>query len=241
MAVKVNENVFIGSKNRLLFPTRKLFRGATLFVEPKEYKDYSLFYKGSFKIIKLEKDDMGFGYMLNSMLSYAKNNKISHYFFCDDDILGFSFRTPKSNILQEMEMMRLITEKNGYSQLMMSFKAHNWFCKKLIKEKIGAWCFILNKTNDLISVGGYDEKLKIYNDWEMSAKLIKSGKKTACYYGAMFSHKMKSLEGGAFEIYKKQKNLDEAKAYLQDKYGSDVLREVEIHNQKEIRFYWSKL
>jgi hypothetical protein len=237
------EQIFIGSKNRLLFPMQKLLSGATLFAEPQDYEDYSLLHGKAFRIVKLKKDDGGFGFLLNSMLSYAKNKKYSHYCFCDDDITGFSTRNTKfigiMNLLQEMEKISI---RNKYSQLSLSFKGHNWFFKEGdIKENVGTWCFILNNTDDIMSVGGYDETLPIYNDWDMAANLIKCKLKTACYYGSMFDHKMKSMEGGASEIYKKQELLDKAAGILKKKYGEECIREVSAHGQKEIRFIWGKL
>lgn len=239
--VKVSESVFIGSKGRLLFPVSKLISGATLFVEPQEYDDYNMLHGKNFTIVKLPENDKGFAYLLNQMLAYAQEKQFEHFFFCDDDILGFSSKDKISSLNQELCKMIEIADKKNYSQLMMSFKAHNWFYDGLIKERIGAWCFILNKTADLVKVGGYDATLPIYNDWDMSAKLITEGHKTACYYGAMFSHKMKSQKGGAEFIYKKQELLDTAKSILEEKYGKECIKEVDAHGQKEIRFQWSKL
>jgi hypothetical protein len=231
--------VFIGSKSRLFFPTAKRLYGATLFVEPNEYDDYFNLYGETFNVIKLEKNNGGFAFLLNSMLKYAKENNIKEYFFADDDILGFGFRDKSSNLLKEMEKMKEIA-KQGYSQVMMSFSGHNWYCQEELKEKIGAWCFILNQTDDLIKAGGYDEEIPIYNDWDISANLIKHGFKTACYYGAFFNHKMASGKGGAEYLYKKQETLDKAALLLTKKYGN-VLRTKKAHNQLEIRFDWRKL
>lgn len=241
MAIKVPKNIFIGSKNRLLFPVHKYIYGATLFIEPQEHEQYSKLYDNTFNIVTLEDDNKGFGFLCNQMLNYANKNDIKTYFFCDDDIFGFKFREKKTNLNTELMRMEILLKDNNFSQLMMSFSGHNWFYKKNIKKKIGAWCFVLNKVKDLLEVGGYDESLSIYNDWDMSAKLIRDGKETACYYNAMFEHKMKSQKGGAEIIYKKQGLMDVAKNILIEKYGDKCLREVIAHNQKEIRFNWNKL
>lgn len=232
---------FIGSRNRYLFSLSRIFSGATLFVEPQDYDNYYTLYKNQFNIVKLNGNDRGFGYLLNSMLLYAVNNKFDHYVFCDDDILGFDFRVRATNLCHHIAIMEKIMLEKDYAQLMMSFKGHNWYYKEQIKEKIGAWCYILNDTYKLTKVGGYDEGLRIYNDWDISAKLIKAGYMTACYYDAMFNHKMKSQQGGAFDLYKKQEVLDNAEKILRQKYGDKCIKNKIIHNQKEIRFIWSKL
>jgi len=238
---KVEKNFFIGSKSRLFFDMSKIVSGATLFVEPDEFPDYFLMYGERFNVVKLKDNNKGFGYLLNSMLNYAVENRFNKYIFCDDDIFGFKFRDIKSNLLNEIDKMYKLIDDNKYTQLAMSFIGHNWYYDGMVKEKIGAWGFIANFTKAIQSVGGYDENLPIFNDWDMSAKLIKLGYKTACYYDAMFIHKMKSREGGASDIYKHKELLEEAEEMLRGRYGDKCITNKIIHNQKEIRFKWSKL
>ena len=234
--------VFVGSKNRLMFPVADIVKNLIVFVEPQDYDDYLKFHGSRHIIVKLSKDNGGFGFMLNSMLDYAKGKGIEYFAFSDDDISAFKVR-PRghANIDEMLTDCEKVVKEGGYSQLMVSFAGHNWYFKGEIKEKIGAWCFIVTKTSDLLDVGGYDEVLPIFNDWDMSAKLIKTGFKVACYYKYMFVHKMKSMEGVASEIYKKQELIDSAIILLQKKYGEDCIKIVEAHGQKEARFKWSKL
>lgn len=240
--MKTKYPIFIGSKNRINLPIKKLFTGAYLFVEPQDYENYNKEHGNDFIIVKLEKNDMGFGYLLNQMQKFAKENNFKYYMFCDDDILGLMRKDKsKCHIDEIYEYCFNVAENNNYSQVMVSFVAHNWYEKKEIKENIGAWCMFLNNTSMVESVGEHDEQLKIYNDWYISAMLIKSKFKNACIYNYMFNHKMKSQKGGAENIYKKQSILDNARDYLINKFGKHCIKEVEAHGQKEIRFIWRNI
>ena len=233
--------LYVGSKNRVEFPLGKKLRGHYLLVEPSEFVKYKMSYNNSHQLIKLEKDNGGFGFLLNSMLKHAKERGHEYILFCDDDILGFSRRDKKPVDLNVFfgEAVNIMREK-GYSQLMMSFQGHNWFYKDTLKEKIGAWCCFVMKVDDALQIGGYDETLPIYNDWDISANLIQHGFKTACWYAYMFDHKMKSQKGGASSLYR-QETLNKAEEILALKYGRGCLTTKEIHGQKEIRFKWSEL
>jgi len=239
---KISVPVFIGSKSRLLFPMAKLYYPIHLFIEPQEKEDYTALYSHWHKIIVMPKNDCGFPYLLNQMLKHAAENRIEYFMFSDDDIRGIVDRRNQPTDLDKVfrEMINIMQAKK-YSQFMLSFIGHNWFTKEDIKEKIGAWGIMINRTADLVAVGGYDDKIKIFNDYDMSAKLIRDGYKTACYYKYMFKHKMKGMDGGAAGIYKQPEIMTNAIAYLKNKYGSDCVREVEKHGQKEIRFNWGKL
>lgn len=239
--IKVPENFFMGSKNRLLFPMHKVIAGATLFVEPQEYEDYACLWTKQFNVVALPENNRGFGYLLNRMLAHALERKYESYVFCDDDIKGFRFRHKGMTLLSALDAMNHLMRERDYAQVMMSFQGHNWYCKEQVKEKIGAWGCILNRTKTISDIGGAEEQLIIFNDWDISARLIKAGHKTACYYDAMFDHKMKSEKGGASEIYQNHQNLESALAFLTKRYGSKCVRRVWRHNQPEARFVWAKL
>lgn len=238
--IELNKNILIGSKGRLLFPMSKIVKGATLFVEPQEYSDYNTMHGKNFNVVKLSKDNGGFGFLLNQMNEYAYKNSLASYWFMDDDILSFKFRDKSSNLQTELNKMQEIAEKNKYSQLMCSFAGHNWYYEGMVKEKIGAWCCILNNTNDIRKYALADEELPIFNDWDVSAKLIKNGLKTACYYGMMFVHKMKSQKGGAEMLYRNKEKTQQAIEILKARYP-DCIKIVTAHNQEEARFIWKKL
>lgn len=233
---------YMGSKSRIDFPMGKLFVGGTLFVEPQEFSQYRSRYAPIYRVFSLKENDRGFAYMLNAMLAQAKQDGCEYFLFCDDDLLGFKWREKNFFILDDVFSKGVdICKTNGYSQLMISFAGHNWFFKEAIKEKIGAWGCWIGRTEDLLKVGGYDESLKIFNDWDISAQLILAGFKTACWYEPMFLHKMKSQKGGAEMIYADNRNMLLAIEKLKEKYGDKVIKMVDAHGQKEARFRWSRL
>lgn len=234
--------LYIGSRKRLHFPMSKQFAGFTLLVEPQEHNAYRSVYSSVNRVVSLKENDRGFGYMLNSLIQQAYADDQEYFMFCDDDILGFKHRNKKAFSMDEMFREGVqIMQKHGYSQLMVSFAGHNWFHQDQLKEKIGAWCCFIGRTVDFLEVGGYDEQLPIFNDWDMSARLIRAGKTTACWYDYMFMHKMKSLKGGAEDLYKKTETTQLAIALLRERYGAECIRTVEAHGQIEARFNWKKL
>jgi len=241
MRQKVNIPLYIGSKNRPNFPMARLVNGATLLVEPQDLSLYKMLHGESFKIGILPENDKGFTYMVQNLLEQAEKDKAKYFMFCDDDIYGFKNRDKTPFIFDQMfaEGVQLMA-RNGYSQLMISFAGHNWYEEGLVKEKAGAWGCFIGKTEDMLRVGGYDLSLPLFSDWDMSAKLIQAGFKTACWYQPMFSHKMKGMKGGAEFLYKDGENTKKAIAILKERYG-DAVREVEAHGQKEARFDWKKL
>lgn len=233
---------YIGSKNRLDFPMGRLFAGGTLLVEPQEFKEYRARYSSIYKVVELLQNDRGFGFMLNSILLKAIADDNQYYLFCDDDLLGFSWRDKHPFRMLEMFNRGVqIMEQHGLSQLMISFAGHNWFSKTDLKFKIGAWGCFIAKADDLMAVGGYDVDLPIFNDWDISAKLILAEKKTACWYEPMFNHKMKSRAGGAQKLYEQKGTTEKAIAILKQRYGDKVIKEVQAHGQTEARFNWAKL
>ncbi len=90
-------------------------------------------------------------------------------------------------------------------------------------------------------MGGFDEKLWIFSDWEMSARLIAGGYQCARTNLVTFEHKMKSMPGGAAGIYERQDKVQEACQLIAGKYGDAVkIKWVPAHNQYEVRFNWKK-
>ena len=234
----------IGSKARISLPVSEHLTGATVFVEPQDEQAYRQVHGARFQWQVLPKNDGGFGYLLNQQLHHAKQVGLPYYVFCDDDVFGFKTRAGKRADLNAFFRQGIaIMAQENYSQLMMSFSGHNWYHRKGdIKERIGAWCVVINRTDDLLAVGGYDEGLPIFNDWDMSAKLIRAGKKTACWYAFQFNHKMNSQRGGAEFLYRKQATLDAAILMLRQRYGEGAVRTVRGRTGlTEARFNWAKL
>ena len=128
------------------------------------------------------------------------------------------------------------------AQLGISFVGHNWYFQKSIKYNVGTWGMIFLDCEKLKSIGGYDENLMVFNDWDMSAQLIIKGYKIATWYDYFFKHEMKSKKGGAEFIYKKQKLMEEQCIKMRKKYRniSKIIFQKK-HQLPEIRLDWKKL
>jgi len=242
---KINFPLFIGSKNRIEFPMYKRIKGAYLFVESQEYDAYKKRHGNNFKYVKIKKNNQGFGYLVHRMQQFAIKKGFKYWMFCDDDILNYSTRERKPVKLKTIyeELVKDIKQTPGGrgSQAMISFRGHNWFYKKDIKYNIGAWCILVNATEKIDAVGGYDKKLSAYTDWDMSAKLMRAGYYNSCNYKYCFDHVMKMSKKGGNDVYQKQSLLDAARDKLRERYGYGAIREIESHGRTEIRFIWKKI
>lgn len=242
--------LFMGSRSRFDFPMSSIVMGGNLLVEKEQYDEYKKRYAGFYNIIVLPESNMGFSYMMNQMLENAPE----YFMFSDDDILGFEEYTEKGNnkclldnIFNEgVEIMK----KNGYSQLGIGFKGHNFYRikdgirvyeKNEIHENLPSWGMFIAKTADLKAVGGYNQQLALFSDYEMSARLVTSGYKIARWNKYMFDHKMKSFSGGAADLYKKSEKIDSSIDIIKAKYPIDSFKVIEMHGQREIRFNFKKL
>lgn len=255
---KTTAPVFIGSKGRPNFPLSKLLIGAYLIVEKEEYQIYKNIYGNFYNFLILPESNKGPAYMLNFMLKSAKELGFEYYMYCDDDLLGFMEAHETLNIRNgQVSIDKVFAEgvdlmkENNYSQLGMGFIGHNFyrkdkitgmktFEKKEIIELTGPWAMFIARAQDLIDVGGYDEPLGIFIDYEISARLLKNGYKTATWYKYMFDHKMKSLSGGSSDVYGKIEKLNIARNMLLKSYGSEIIKLVDSHNQPEVRFNFRK-
>jgi len=232
--------LFIGSKARFQFPMQKLVNGATLFVEPQEARIYLSLYRDRFRFKVLKHNDGGFAYLLNAMLAQAESEGLGWYAFCDDDIYGFRFRGKRMFEINTMMIeVRAMMVERQLAQLMVSFAGHNWYEAGDLKTHVGCWGFILNDVAALRAVGGFDADLPTFTDWDMSARLLRAGYQTGCWYGAMFAHRMKSQPGGQQAFRGRAERLDNCITRLQERYGANVVKRIIAHNQPEPRFRWS--
>lgn len=231
------------SKNRLDFTIgRVLGEKVILFVEPQDYESYRA--NTDLELVKIAKNDQGFGYVLNQIIDYSLDKGVRFVLFADDDIFGLKDKSGKR--VEDVDLFLSqgigIMDKEGYSQLMVSFSGHNWYTKVDIKENVGCWGMIFLDVKKISSVGGYDTGLKIFNDWDMSARLLQAGEKTACWYQYQFEHKMKSKKGGAFALYQNQSFMKEQCDKIVLRYGNAArILFHEKHQQYEVRFQWKKL
>jgi hypothetical protein len=231
------------SKNRLDYTIDKVFPLVDIICEPQDAEKYRE-RVGENALIVMPENDKGFGYVMDFLVRHYHLAGQKYILFADDDIYGLKQRNGKpvdlNRFLFEAEE---IMRKENYAQLMVSFAGHNWYVKdQKFKEKVGAWGMVFLDVEKITEIGGYDTRLKIFNDWDLSAKLIVRGFKTACWYDYMFLHKMKSKDGGAMGYYKDSDFMKVQCGYMLKRYG-DKVKVIfhKKHNQFEVRFKWNKL
>lgn len=247
--------ICIGSKNRepivLKWLTEFNKSEVLLFVEPQEYDNYFKLYSEKATIVNIVENDKGFSYLLEFMNNYILSLKEKYWIFLDDDILGFEKRiegTKLKKVVDNKEIKdifielqnKIITE--NLSQIGLSFNVHNRFFEDEIDYNKGLWCALINNAEAIKGVGGYDLNIKIFSDWEMSARLISKNYRTAIYYKYAFNHQMKSRKGGAEFIYRDIELLNNSCRYIKNKYGDVVeIKFNESHGFNEVRFKWKLL
>jgi len=233
--------VLVGSKNRLNFTIDKYIPNIVLFVEPQEYEMYKKS-RPNLEIVQLKKNNGGFGYMMNSMVEYTLENGEDIFLFADDDIFGMKRKDNQPfNVDEFLKEGEEMIRKNKFSQLGVSFSGHNWYYHKDLKLKQPVWCMGFMNAKDIKSVGGYSENLLIFNDYEISARLLMSGRTNATWYKYMFVHKMKSMDGGASYLYNQPDLIKEQCEILKKRYGSACkIIYNKTHQLSEIRFNWNK-
>jgi hypothetical protein len=233
--------IAIPSKNRPDYTAGKFFSDYTLFIEPQDKKKYS-FFKGEKRVLK--ENDKGFGFVLNEILDYTLEKDCKYFLFVDDDIYGIK-RRDKSDFKEKefLEEGINIMESRKLSQLWISFAGHNWYEKGEIKDGGAVWGMHISNAEHIKRMGGYLNSLILFNDYEITARLVSKGYKVAGWYKYMFQHKMKSKKGGAEMFYKKRNLVLSQCLYLKERYGDAVrVFENESHNMlPEVRFNWRKL
>jgi GT2 family glycosyltransferase len=237
----------VGSKDRIHFcKILDIFPQAVLFVEPQDYNKYKEAFPNN-EIVQLKENDKGFGYMLNNLVDYTLTNGDKYFLFADDDIFGLKERTEEGKMknIEDKEgffKRGLKLLELGYVQVAISFMGHNWYEEKMFKDTVGAWGMWFGNAEAIKKVGGYLEDLPIFNDWEMSARLILGGYKNCCIYRYAFVHKMKSQSGGAMSLYQKGDRVTAGVQMIRAMYPQSS-KEVYVpnHGLLEVRFDWNKL
>jgi hypothetical protein len=240
--------VYIGSRNRLKFPAKKIFGNKiVLFIEPQFIEEYKKEHS-DLEIVDIKENDKGFGFMLNSMLKYAKEKGEKYFLFSDDDIYGLKKRKLDGKLekMQSIDEFLLkgesIIDNLELAQLGVSFQGHNWYYQKPLKINTAVWGMGFMNAEAINKIGGYDENLAIFNDYEITARLLLAGYKNAVWYDYAFEHKMRGMPGGVDFIYKQKDKIDGAVFYLIQKYPNftKVIKH-EGHQINEVRFNWRKI
>lgn len=249
--LKQNElPILTGSKSRVSLPLLKWISDPIVFIEPQEEQLYKSKHP-NIRFVVMEKNDMGFAYLMNQMCKWVQAQNRTHFIFTDDDVFGLKFRPNMEEKFQTVNddgarhVLQMAVDqaiREDLSQLAISFSGQSWGAKKPVDQTVGAWGVHVSNAADILSVGGFDESLFIFNDWEISARLIKAGYKNARTNLITFLHKMKSHKGGAEIIYSQPDKVKKAAELLSQRYpGASKVVYVEKHGLHEVRFNWRKL
>jgi len=247
----VNWDIICGTLGRPHLPLLKWCADPLLLVEPQEYELYkSLQPHLRYKV--LPESGKGFTYMMNQMLKTANDMGLEYFVFTDDDVLGIkgrnnineNFKTLKPEGAKErINQLVELAKKNDIAQLAVSFSGQSWGAKKTWDEPAGSWGVYISSVKALRAVGGFDERLWLFSDWEMSARLIQAGYRVLRNNLLTFEHKMRGMGGGADWLYQNKAKVQEACQIIQTRYGENAVRIkwVEKYGQHEIRFNWKAL
>lgn len=249
-----------GSKQRLSLPLLQWIPDPIVLVEPQEFAAYQAEHP-TLDIRKLPRNDRGFGYMLNQMVKLTLDEGKRYFVFTDDDVERLNYRktldksapdgsgylrTVQSSRRPDREparkvLTRLLREaaRGRWAQLAVSFNGI-WTATTEIQEPVGSWGVHVTDAIAVREVGGYNEKLPIFNDWEMSARLIEAGYRCGRTNLVSFCHVMRTYEGGAQVLYDKPRIVKAAAQQLADRWP-EAARVVKAHGGlSEIRFSWKK-
>ncbi|MDP2654941.1 MAG: hypothetical protein Q8Q08_13050 [Candidatus Omnitrophota bacterium] len=234
--------VCIPSKNRIGYTAGSYFPEHKLFVEPQDEAQYRRAHPDK-DLVVLPENDRGFGYVCEQMNRYALENGHRYWLFVDDDIRKMKDRT-KAPFDRRRFLSRAsdILGRYDLAQLGVSFQGHNWHFKGDLKFDTACWCVVFNDAEKIAAAGGYDTDNILFNDYEITARLIRKGFRAANWYEYMVDHQMASMEGGANTFYKKKQFVLNEALKLARKYGH-LCRPIfhEGHQLTEVRMRWAEL
>ena len=239
-----------GSLSRTSLPLLKWAPDPIVFVEPHEAEMYK-FCHPRVKFVTHPKSKMGFSGMMNQLVKYTLDNKEQYFCFTDDDVLGLRARDEVGQSFKRIQFEAVasvlqsnlkLMKKEGASQWTISFAANSWAAKNAYDSPVGSWGIYIIDAKAVEKVGMFDEDLWIFGDWEMSARLIKSGHKVVRTNLVTFEHKMKSMSGGAEHVYANRDKVLEACERVKNRYPEACkVKWIQEHGQHEIRFNWKAL
>lgn len=244
--------IYTGSRDRVTLPLLRWCPPEllTVLVEPHNADEYRATHPG-LRLVVLDDDDRGFAYMMNAMVRQASLDGHRWFVFTDDDVTDLRVRKHIGDrfvACREADAAARLAELVDaasalrLAQLAVSFAGASWSAKKPTTEPVGAWGVHVTDGAAVEAVGGYDESLLIFNDWEMSARLLVNGHRCARTNLLSFVHKMKSMGGGAADTYARTAEVAEAARRVAARYpaAARVVRD-EAHGLDEVRFRWSAL
>lgn len=237
-----------GSRRRLSLPLLRWCAEPTILVEPKELEGYRQEHP-SIDIESLPKNDGGFSYLMNHMIARTLARGERYFAFTDDDVTDLreresveqKFRRAQS-VSATLEALAAYATANDLAQLAVSFAGQSWAAKLAIQRNVGAWGVHLTDARAARAVGGYDESLVCFGDWDMSARLLAAGYHTSRTNLVTFVHRMKSHDGGASDIYRRADAVRDAACRVAAKFPDAAqVRFVPGHGLHEVRLNWRKI
>ena len=239
-----------GSLSRVPLPLLRWAPDPVVFVEPQERAQYEEAHP-DVRFVSLRKSGGGFGYLLNQMVRYTLDSNEDFFVFTDDDVTDLRVRpnvgTKFSSCRGEHARSVLagsvsLARELQCAQLAVSFAGQSWSAKKPFTDPSGAWGVHVTDARAIREVGGYDESIPCFNDWDMSARLLISGFRCLRTNLVTFVHQMRSHEGGAETVYKDKDRVAEAARRVASRYPQAArIVEVEAHGLSEVRFNWRQL
>lgn len=247
----MNYSFLCGSLSRPSLPLLKWAKNPQIIVEPQELEIYKSAHP-ELEYHVLPESGRGFSYMMNAMIriTIAQGNRF--FIFTDDDVFGLKRRKKLEDKFEKVTpdtchevLTGLVVEaeRSNMAQLAVSFSGASWSAVKPYQNPTGSWGVYVCDAHKALRVGGFDQSLAVFSDWDMSARLIKAGYLCVKTNLVSFEHKMKGMSGGAEAIYAKKERVQASAMALLNRYGSDVaiVKYVPEHGQHEIRFNWRKL
>lgn len=237
-----------GSRKRISLPLLKWCPDPIVLVEPQEFEEYKKTHV-TLEVYSHPKDNGGFSYLMNEVTRRTLLKGHKYFMFTDDDVTSIreryfindKFRKPQ-DIKKTLATMVSLAELHGLAQLSMSFSGQSWAAKQEMQPNVGAWGVHLTNAQAVQDVGGYDESLICFGDWDISARLIQAGYRTAKTNLISFVHTMKSHPGGAEDVYKQKEEVRRAADRMAAKFpGAATVKYIEAHGLYEPRLNWKKL
>lgn len=243
--------IMAGSLGRPSLPLLKWIADPVILVEPQELELYKAQHP-EIDYVVLKESGKGFSYMMNAMVSEAIKRNQRYFVFTDDDVFGLKTRPSLSEKFSRVQNEEARAALRGAvdmaarleaAQLAISFSGQSWGVKKAYNEPVGSWGVYVCDAFAIKAIGGFDEDLWIFSDWDVSARLIKTGHRVIRTNLITFEHKMRGMEGGADWLYKNQEKVQQACRKLENRFGPEVVKVtwVEAHGQFEVRFRWAAL
>ena len=243
-------NLLSGSLGRLSLPLLRWAPDPVVLVEPHEADAY----RQAHPLVTIEAlpdSGRGFGYLLNRMVERTLAAGERFFVFSDDDVTDLRVRGSTHEKFQpcrgpraacELGLLVELAAEGRFAQLAVSFAGASWSAKQAWTEPSGAWGVHITDAQAVQLLGGYDEALPCFNDWEMSARLLSSGFRCARTNLLTFVHKMRSHEGGAEQVYRDPAAVTDAAVTVASRYpGAARVVPVEAHGLTEVRFNWRRL